>query len=83
MIYEFLILCCWVGMFSKLQVKTVQPQWEQMDGENNAPLKMIKLAEKIIPASRSVLCIYRNIYLYLTVHILPPQKLGRRLNMDF
>lgn len=83
MIYESLILCCWMGMFSKLQVKTVQPHWDQVAGENNAPLKIIQTAEKITPASRSVLCIYKNTYCYLTVHILLPQKSGRRLNMDF
>lgn len=64
MIYESLILCCWMGMFSKVQVQTVQPQWEQMDGENTAPL-MIKMAQKIIPASTSVLC--RYIYKYISI----------------
>lgn len=83
MIYESLIWCCWMGMFSKLQVKTVRPLWEQMDGENSAAFQMIKMAEKIIPASRSVLCIHINIYLHLTVHILLPQKLRGRLKTDF
>jgi len=57
MIYEYLILCFWMDMFSKLQTKIMQPPQDQIDGENNAHFKMIKKVEKIILASRSVLCI--------------------------
>lgn len=35
LIYEYLMSCCWMGMFSKLQVKIAQPPRNQIDGENN------------------------------------------------